>query len=111
MRKRGIILNTAICFVFVIVVVRLFDIMILNHERLYTRAKMQQLKGEEIRVRRGMILDRHGRELAVNLELESLYCDPGGMSSPEKSAAALSSVTGKPSRAILTKLSSEGHFA
>jgi len=42
--------------VFVIVVVRLFDIMILNHERLYARARMQQLKGEDIRVRRGMIL-------------------------------------------------------
>ena len=111
MRKRGIILNTAICFVFVIVVVRLFDIMILNHERLYARARMQQLKGEDIRVRRGMILDRHGRDLAVNLELESLYCDPAGIDSPEKSAMALSSVTGKPSRAILTKLSSEGHFA
>ncbi|HXX54067.1 MAG TPA: penicillin-binding protein 2 [Thermodesulfovibrionales bacterium] len=110
MRKRSIILNTAICFIFVIVVVRLFNIMIVNHERLYARAKMQQLKGEDMRVRRGMILDRHGRELAVNLELESLYCDPAGMGSPEKSAAALSSVTGKPSHAILTKLSSEGHF-
>ncbi|HYA26786.1 MAG TPA: hypothetical protein VEE82_02185, partial [Thermodesulfovibrionales bacterium] len=73
MRKRSIILNTAIAFGFVIVLLRLVDIMVLNHQRLSERAKMQQMKGEEVQVRRGIIFDRHGREMAVNLELESLF--------------------------------------
>ncbi len=110
MRKRAIILNTVIGFGFFIVLLRLVDIMVLNHGRLSERAKMQQMKGEEIQVRRGSIFDRHGREMAVNLELESLYCDPAEVTSAEKSAYALSGITGKPSKAILTKLNSEGHF-
>jgi cell division protein FtsI (penicillin-binding protein 3) len=111
MRRRGIILNTAIGFGFFIVLLRLVDIMVLNHERLSQRAKMQQMKGEDVQVRRGIIFDRQGREMAVNLELESLYCDPAEVASAEQSAYALSGITGKPSKAILTKLSSEGHFA
>lgn len=110
MRKRAVILNTVICFVFFVVAMRLVEIMILDHSRLNAKARMQQLKGEDVRVRRGMILDRNGRDMAVNLELESLYCDPASISLPEKSADTLSAITGKPSKAILTKLSSEGHF-
>lgn len=110
MRKRSVILNTVIGFGFFIVILRLVDIMILNHDRLYQRAQMQQMKGEDVRVRRGIIFDRHGRELAVNLELESLYCDPLEIISPEKSADVLSAITGKPSRALLTKLTAEGRF-
>ncbi len=110
MRKRAVILNTAIGFCFFIVLLRLTDIMVLNHDRLYERAKIQQVKGEDVRMRRGMIFDRHGRDLAVNIELESLYCDPAEVLSPEESAYVLSDITGKPSRAILTKLSSGGRF-
>lgn len=110
MRRRAIILNTAIGFGFLVVILRLADIMVLNHERLYERAKMQQVKGEDVRVRRGMIFDRHGRELAVNLELESLYCDPSEITFPDESAEVLSSIIGKPSPAILTKFTSGGRF-
>ncbi|MCL5022992.1 MAG: penicillin-binding protein 2 [Nitrospirae bacterium] len=110
MRKRAIILNTVIGFGFFIVLLRLVDIMVLNHARLCERAKMQQLKGEEVQVRRGTIFDRHGRKLAVNLELESLFCDPSEITSAEKSAYVLSEITGKPSKAIFTKLNSRGHF-
>lgn len=110
MRKRAIILNTAIGFGFFIVFLRLVDIMVVNHERLTERAKMQQMKGEEVQVRRGIIFDRHGREMAVNIELESLYCDPVEIISAEKSACVLSDITGKPSKTILTKLNSEGRF-
>lgn len=110
MKKKSIIINTAIAFCFIIVILRLADIMLLNHERLNKHAKMQQLKAENVKVRRGMIFDRHGRELAVNLELESIYCNPSEISSPERAAAALSSLTNKPTKAILTKLTSDGQF-
>jgi cell division protein FtsI (penicillin-binding protein 3) len=109
-KKKSIIINTAIAFCFIIVILRLADIMLLNHERLNKHARMQQLKSENVKVRRGMIFDRHGRELAVNLELESIYCNPSEVSSPERAAAALSSLTNKPSKAILTKLTSDGQF-
>lgn len=111
MRKRTVILSTAIVFGFVAVALRLSDLMLLNHERLSERAKLQHLKQEDVQVRRGVIFDRKGRELAVNLELESLYCNPEEIATPEKSATNLSSVIGKEPGAILAKFSSKGRFA
>ena len=50
MRKRAIILNTAIIFGFVAVFLRLVDLMVLNHGRFSERARIQQLKQEDIQV-------------------------------------------------------------
>jgi cell division protein FtsI (penicillin-binding protein 3) len=110
MRKRAVILNTAIVFGFVIVAFRLACIMLLDHERYVRKAEAQQKKKDEVRVRRGVIFDRRGRELAVNFEMDSVYCDPKEMSATEVSARALSEITGKPAKSLLKKCSSEGRF-
>lgn len=110
MRKRAIILSTTIIFGFVAVFFRLIDLMVFDHERLSQRAKTQQLKKEDIQVRRGLIFDRKGRELGVNLEVESLYCDPDMIENPKTSANKLAKVIGKNPDLILTKFSSDGRF-
>lgn len=110
MRKRAIILNTAIIFGFAAVFLRLVDLMVLNHGRFSERARIQQLKQEDIQVRRGFIFDRRGRELGVNLEVESLFCDPAEMVSPQTAAYDISGVIGKKPEAMLAKFSSKGRF-
>lgn len=110
MKKRAIILSTVIIFGFVAVFFRLIDLMVFDHERLLQRAKTQQLKKEDIQVRRGLIFDRKGRELGVNLEVESLYCDPEMMEAPKTSANKLAKIVGKNPDIILSKFSSEGRF-
>ncbi len=110
MRKRAIILNTAIIFGFVAVFLRLVDLMVLNHGRFSERARIQQVKQEDIQVRRGFIFDRRGRELGVNLEVESLFCDPAAVVSPQTAAYDISGVIGKKPEAMLTKFSSKGRF-
>jgi cell division protein FtsI (penicillin-binding protein 3) len=110
MGKRAIILNTLIAFTFIVVIMRLADIMLFNHQRFLERAKRQQISVEDIQVRRGIIFDRKGREMAVNLEVESLYGDPAEMVSPEGAASLISRQTGKPEKAIYRKLRSEGRF-
>lgn len=110
MRKRAIIMATTIVFGFVMIVVRLSDIMLLEHKKYTDKALMQQLKQEDIQVRRGMVFDRRGREMVVNLDMESLYCDPAEIAEPEDSARVLAEATGKPSKAILAKLSSDTRF-
>lgn len=84
--------------------------MLLNHGRFNEKAKGQQLKEEEVRARRGVVCDRRGRELAVNLELESLYVDPLEVESPEESASRVSALTGRPEKAVLNKFSGSGRF-
>ncbi|OGW39574.1 MAG: hypothetical protein A2Y97_11925 [Nitrospirae bacterium RBG_13_39_12] len=110
-KKRAIILNTAIIFSFFLVSLRLADLMILNHERLSEKAKLQHVKVKDIQVRRGMIFDRRGRELALNIEMESLYCDPEKLILDEKELKRLSAVMSKEPKVILSKIPADGRFA
>ncbi len=88
MKKRAIMVNTIITFTFVAVIFRLADIMLVNHQWFLDKARDQQIKKEIVPVRRGIIFDRKGRELAINLDTESVYCDPAEITSPDRVAAA-----------------------
>jgi cell division protein FtsI/penicillin-binding protein 2 len=118
-RKRTVILNTIIIFSFAAIFVRLADIMILKN-RFYTeKAKSQQVKTEDIQARRGNIYDRKGREIAINLEMESLYCDPEEAATNKDGKRAefdpenikrLSSILNVEPKAIQAKLTQEKRF-
>lgn len=110
-KKRAIILNTAIIFSFFLVFFRLADLMIFNHERLAQKAKRQYTKSEDIQVRRGLIFDRAGRELALNLELESLVCDPQKIRLNTQDVRKLTSVISEEPRVFLAKIPERGRFA
>ncbi|MEW6569999.1 MAG: penicillin-binding protein 2 [Nitrospirota bacterium] len=110
-KKRAIILHTVIVFSFFLVFLRLADLMILNHERLSEKAERQQMKVEDIQVRRGMIVDRRGRDLALNLELESLYCDPKLFEFDKRKITKLAAVISKEPGTILSKIQTEGRFS
>ncbi len=110
-KKRAIILNTTIIFSFFVVFLRLTDLMIFNHKSLSERAKLQHVKVEDIQVRRGIIFDRQGREFALNIELESLYCDPEILDLNNDGLKRLASVIAKEPRFILSKIHNEGRFA
>jgi cell division protein FtsI/penicillin-binding protein 2 len=110
-KKREIILHTAIIFSFVMVFLRLADLMIINHKRLAERAMQQHVKVEDIQARRGIIFDRLGREIALNLELESLYGDPESLNLTNEDIKKLALVVDKEPRVILSKIPEAGRFA
>lgn len=109
-KKRAIILNTTIIFSFFVVFLRLTDLMIFNHKSLSERAKLQHVKVEDIQVRRGIIFDRQEREFALNIELESLYCDPEILDLNDDGLKRLAAVIAKEPRFILSKIHDEGRF-
>ena len=109
-RKRTVILNTIIIFSFVVVFLRLTDIMVLKNRFYSEKAKAQQIKTEDIQTRRGGIYDRQGRDLAINLDLESLYCDPGEARANAATIRKLSSILNTEPRAIKAKLSQDRRF-
>jgi cell division protein FtsI/penicillin-binding protein 2 len=110
-KKRWVVLNTIIIFSFLAVFLRLVDLMILNHKLLSEKAKQQYIKAEDIQARRGIIVDRQGRNLALNLELESLYCEPDVINRDDKAINKLASVMEKKPEVILTKIPAVGKFA
>ena len=110
-RKRIVILNTVLVFGFLVIFIRLTDLMIFNHKIYAERAKSQQVKAEDIQVRRGNIYDRRGRAFAVNLELESLYCDPEEVVVDSSRLKRLSDILGMNAKAIKAKFNQENRFA
>jgi cell division protein FtsI (penicillin-binding protein 3) len=110
-KYRAIILNTAIIFGFFAVFFRLSELMIVNHGLFSEKAKSQQIKAEDIQVRRGGIYDRKGRDLAVNIELESLYANPEEIAIERKRMNSLSIILGMKPKAIQAKISSDKRFA
>ena len=109
-RKRVVILNTIIVFGFFAVFLRLADLMIFNHKIYTERAKSQQIKAEDIQVRRGNIYDRKGRDFAVNLELESLYCDPEEVVVDKDRLKRLSGILGMDAKVIQAKFDQDKRF-
>jgi cell division protein FtsI/penicillin-binding protein 2 len=109
-RKRAIILNTAIVFGFFAIFLRLTDLMILNHRVLAEKAKSQQVTAENIEVRRGNIYDRKGRAFAVNVDLESLYCDAKEVVIGNGKVTRLASILGKRPAAIKAKFKTGKRF-
>ncbi|MBI5640640.1 MAG: penicillin-binding protein 2 [Nitrospirae bacterium] len=109
-KKRVIILNTAILFGFFAILLRLSFLMIIDHRLLSDKARSQQVKAEEIQVRRGNIYDRKGREFAVNMELESLYCDAKEVRIDKDGIKKLSTALGMEPRAIQAKFQPEKRF-
>lgn len=76
MNLRLTIVKAFFFFCFALIAFRLFLIMFVEHEVYLEKAKMQQVKKEEIIPKRGYIYDRKGREIAISLEKDSLYIDP-----------------------------------
>ena len=61
---------------FVAIIIRLVDIMIISQGNRMENDQSQRLKAEEIHGRSVNIFDRKGKEIANNLDVESLYYNP-----------------------------------
>jgi cell division protein FtsI/penicillin-binding protein 2 len=110
MNKRAVILTTFIAFSFVLLSWRLFDLMLLRHEKFVSRANTQHSQEIEIQVRRGVIYDRRGKEFAVNIEQKSLYLDPSRVESPRRTAYKLSNLLGVDRQTLAKRLKSGKRF-
>lgn len=111
MNRRTVILVTVISFSFLAVLFRLSDIMLLNHDWFSAKARVQQIKKEVVPIKRGIIFDRRGRELAINLETESVYSNPSEISSPDDISSVLSKVISQEPDIIFAKLNSDKKFS
>jgi cell division protein FtsI (penicillin-binding protein 3) len=87
-----------------VVVGRLAQIQIAQGAKYRARAQRQQERRIEVSPRRGPILDREGRELAISVEASSVYVVLEEIERPEKTAAALAPLVDLPASAIAARL-------
>jgi cell division protein FtsI (penicillin-binding protein 3) len=77
-----------------IIGVRLFDLQVLERSFFEKQSARQSERTINLDPRRGPILDRNGRPLAVSVEAESIYAVPQDIEDPAPTAAALGKVLG-----------------
>lgn len=89
---------------------RLYHLEVQSTDLLQSRARRQHERRVEVWERRGSILDRRGRELAVSLDASSLFAHPHRVQDPERAATLLAPVVGTSRKTILRKLRSDEPF-
>ncbi len=89
---------------------RLYSIQVVQSEEFRGRAERQQQRVLEISPHRGPIYDRHGNELAVSIEVDSLYAVPSEVDDPAATAAILSEILDVPTPSLESRLDSERSF-
>ncbi len=90
--------------------VRLSVLQIFKNSKLLSIAKSQSRVMIEMQPARGRILDREGREFALDVRLDSLYAVSREIKNKEKAARQLSTVLDRPYAEILTKLEKDKLF-
>ena len=84
---------------------RLVQLQVVQGQKYRTRAQRQQERRIEVAGRRGEILDRQGRQLAVSIEVSSVYGIADEIEDEKSTAAALAPILGLPQPKVFEKLS------
>lgn len=92
------------------VVTRLLWVQVAQGSKYRARAQRQQERRVEVSPRRGSILDRSGRELAVSVECPSIYAIPDEVQDPTAVARALAGPLEMTPPEIAAKLSRDTGF-
>ena len=88
----------------VAVLARVSYLQLFCYSEYFARAQRQQQRTFEISPKRGQILDRKGRELAVSLPMDSVFADPADISDADMVARLLSRVLDVPADELETKI-------
>ena len=91
-KVRIVFLSCLLLVCFVLVVGRMFQLQVLKKEQLYKLAAQQQHVQIPLVPKRGTVYDSNGDELAVSIEVESVYADTRKVVDVEKTARELASV-------------------
>ncbi len=110
MGRRTVLVKVVVFAAFLIILFRLTDLMVLKHDFYQTIARLQRTFGRKVLIRRGVIYDRNGTELAINLERPSIYCDPKVLKKPQRVAVKLRDLVGKSTKEIMQSLSEHRRF-
>ena len=109
-RWRVFIVATLLIALFAMVSVKALELQILDRERAFKIARKQHHGTSTLLSRRGKIFDRNGKELAVNIDVKSVYANPKKVTNPSETAKILSEKLNLSQKEILDRVSSDKSF-
>ena len=89
---------------------RLVYLQIFRYGTFEQRAQHQQQRTEEVSARRGIIYDRQGRELAMSINVDSVFAVPTEMPSPSSTISLIARITKQDPRELLAKCEASKTF-
>jgi cell division protein FtsI (penicillin-binding protein 3) len=95
---------------FALVALRLVYLQVYQRAELTVRAGRQQERVVKLEPKRGTIYDRMGRELAVSLDVDSVYGVPSGIDNPRAVALQLSRILRADRRGLEQRLAGNKQF-
>jgi cell division protein FtsI (penicillin-binding protein 3) len=95
---------------FALVALRLVYLQVYQRAALTVRAERQQERVVKLDPKRGTIYDRMGRELAVSLDVDSVYGVPSGIDNPRAVAQQLSRILREDRRGLEQRLAGNKQF-
>jgi cell division protein FtsI (penicillin-binding protein 3) len=109
-RVRIVLLMTALSAGAAAVAHGAWDLGVTRRAELTSLAEEQYTRSIALAARRGAIVDRHGKELASEAEVDSVYVDPRRVQNAALGARALAPVLGRDEASLLAKMASGKHF-
>jgi cell division protein FtsI (penicillin-binding protein 3) len=82
---------------------RLVYLQVFRYGSFQQRAQHQQQRTEEVSARRGIIYDRQGRELAMSINVDSVFAVPSEMPKPASTISLVARITKQDPRELLAK--------
>jgi len=109
-KVRVILISLLLSFCFVLIVGRMFQLQVLKKEQLYKLAARQQVSQIPLVPKRGTIYDRNENEMAVSIEVDSVYAESKKVAEVEKAAHGLSTALQADPKELRAKLKSRKSF-
>ncbi|MEK7688664.1 MAG: penicillin-binding transpeptidase domain-containing protein [Deltaproteobacteria bacterium] len=110
LRFRVITIFLLFVFIFIVIFIKAFQLQVLERSKLKARADDQHLKTMNIIPIRGTLYDRGMHELAVSMEVDSVYAQPGRIDNIKKTASLLAAALSMDKREIEAKFTSGKSF-
>ncbi|MDR3763636.1 MAG: penicillin-binding protein [Acidobacteriota bacterium] len=90
---------------------RLIQLQIVQHGVWTQRALRQQQRTVDISPQRGVIYDRNGQELAMTVQVDSVFAVPSEIPDPANTVAMLASILDEEPQAMLARIQAQKNFA
>src|SRR3954470_24197117 len=90
---------------------RLVVLQVVRYGEFTQRGARQQQRTVEVSPRRGVIYDRNGQELAMTINVDSVFAVPSEIPDPATAAGFIGKIIGSPPQEVLAKLQSSRNFA
>ena len=95
---------------FALVAMRAFDLQVLQEQQWGERAERQHQKVIPLTPQRGTIFDSNGEELAVSVDVDSIYAEPRKLEDRAAAAKKLAKALGLSARDVSAKLKGNSNF-